>query len=369
LGFFGGDWPNYSPLRKLGAVGTALLQGEVVMSESNAGAGIEQLQRDLASLVEELSRVVVGQREAVEGVVRALVVGGHVLLEGVPGLGKTVLVEASADAIRLTFQRIQFTPDLMPADLLGTYVVMESAQGRRTFEFQKGPIFAHLILADQLNRGLPKTQSALLEAMEGGKISVADETLQLPRPFFVMATQNPLEMEGTYPLPEPQLDRFLMKLIVRPPSEDELEQILARTTDGEPPRPRAVLDTARLLELRRTVDSVRVDDATRRQAVAMIAATHPDHPRAPRSVRRFVRYGASPRGAQSLIRTAKAAAASAGRATVGAADLAEVALPVLRHRLLLSDEGLAEDVSPDRLVDEIVAEVLGIGANASSRRG
>jgi len=320
---------------------------------------VSDFQRDLDTLRGELTRVIVGQTDAVEAALTAVVVGGHLLIEGPPGLGKTTLVETLAEALQLTSQRVPFTPDLTPADLLGTYVVMESAAGRRTFEFQKGPIFSHLVLADHINRGLPKTQSALLEAMEGEEISVATEDFSLPQPFFVLATQNPLEMEGTYPLPEPQLDRFLLKVRVAPPSEEELEEILERTTDEPPPPTRAVLDGARILEMRAVAAGVPISSELRRAAVTCVAATHPGHDRAPEAVRRFVRYGASPRGAQALVRCAKAAAAAAGREAVERADLLAVCHEAIRHRLILNYEGQAEGVDPDTLITAIAEDVLG----------
>ncbi len=316
---------------------------------------LTDFRRDLDALEQEIHKVVVGQNEVIEGVVAAVAVGGHVLIEGVPGLGKTVLVDTLADALQLSFHRIQFTPDLMPADLLGTHVVMENAQGRRTFEFQKGPLFSHLILADHINRGLPKTQSALLEAMESGEVTVSNESFELPQPFFLMATQNPMDMEGAFPLPEPELDRFLLKLRSAPPTEDELEQILQRTTEGEPISARKVLDGKRLLELRELVRKAPVEAEARRRAVALCAATQPDSPRAPEEVRRFVRYGASPRGAQALVLAAKVRAIRAGRFGATADDVQAVARPALRHRLLLSYEGQAEGIDPDRLIDAVLA--------------
>jgi MoxR-like ATPase len=319
-------------------------------------------QEDFDTLRREIAKVVVGNADVIEGVLIAAVAGGHVLLEGVPGLGKTLLVETLADVVRLTFQRIQFTPDLMPSDLIGTYVVMENAQGRRVFDFQQGPIFANLILADQINRGVPKTQAALLQAMEGESISVAHETFKLPQPFFVMATQNPLEMEGTFPLPEPEIDRFLLKLVVAPPTCEQIEEIVERTTQAEPAEIRVITDGQRLLEMRKIARAVSLPAPLRHWAVGLVAATQPDSPQAPEMVRRCVRYGSSPRGAQALVMAAKVRAAAAGRADVSQADLGASLHAALRHRIMLNFEGLAENVAPDRLIDDILAAAGGAKA-------
>jgi len=311
--------------------------------------------KDFDSLRREIGKVVVGRKELFDGVLTAAIIGGHLLIEGVPGIGKTLLARTLADALDLSFQRIQFTPDLMPSDLLGTYVVMETPQGRRTFEFQKGPIFANLILADQINRGTPRTQSALLEAMEGREITVARESFPLPQPFFVVATQNPLDTEGVFPLPEPEIDRFLLKIVVSQPTEAEIEQILDRTTEGEPPSIRSVVDGQRLLEMRSIAKSVPMDGQLRQWIISMTAATHPGHPRSPDMVRRYVRYGASPRGAQAVVMAAKVHAASEGQAGVSEADVRAVLPSALRHRFILNFEGQAENVSTDRLIEEIVS--------------
>ena len=315
---------------------------------------LAHFQEDFDALRREIAKVVVGQAEAIDAVLTATVAGGHVLVEGVPGLGKTVLVQTLADVLDLSFNRIQFTPDVMPSDLLGTYVIMETAQGRRTFEFQKGPIFAHFILADQINRGMPKTQSALLQAMEGDAINVAQEVFHLPQPFFVMATQNPLDMEGTFPLPEPEIDRFFFKVSVAAPTCEEIETILERTTQFEPAETRAIVDGKRLLEMRQLARSGYLDAGLRRWAAHVVAATHPGFAQAPELVRRYVRYGASPRGAQALVLGAKVRAAAAGRSAVAKEDLVAVAGSALRHRILLNFEGQAENIPTDRLIEAIL---------------
>jgi MoxR-like ATPase len=309
------------------------------------------------ALRQEIAKLIVGQTEAIDAALTTLVAGGHLLIEGPPGLGKTVLARALAGAVGLSFQRIQFTPDLMPTDLLGTYVVMETPQGRRTFEFQKGPIFANLVLADQINRGTPKTQSALLEAMEGQEITVARESFQLPQPFLVVATQNPVEMEGTFPLPEPELDRFLLKVLVAPPTPEEMEQILDRTTETAPPVVRAAADGKRLLDMRAVARAVPIDANLRRRIIRLVAATHPDHADAPEPVRRFVRYGASPRGAQAVIAAAKVRAAASARTAVADADVLAVVPAAIRHRLILNFEGQTEAVAPDRLIESVLEAI------------
>jgi MoxR-like ATPase len=315
---------------------------------------LDRFREDFDALEREIGKVMVGQEDVIEGVLAAVIAGGHVLLEGLPGLGKTVLVRSLADVVDLSFQRIQCTPDLMPADIIGTYVIMETPQGRRTFEFQKGPLFANIVLADQINRTTPKTQASLLEAMDEEAITVSTETFDLPQPYFVIATQNPLEMEGTYPLPEAQIDRFLFKLVVRPPSVAQIEQILDRTTEEEQPVTKTVVDGARLLEMGELVRKVPVVADVRRFGISLVAATHPDSELAPESVRRYVRYGASPRGAQALVLGAKTRAILDGRYNVSAADFRAVAPAALRHRVILNYEGQAESVEPDTVIQSIL---------------
>ena len=266
---------------------------------------LEAFRKDFDALRREVGKVIVGQDDIVEGVLTALVAGGHVLLEGVPGLGKTLLVRTLAEALHLKFQRIQFTPDLMPADMIGTNVVMENEEGRRKFEFQQGPIFANLVLADEINRATPKTQSALLEAMQERSVTVAGKTHILERPFFVLATQNPLEMEGTYPLPEAQLDRFFFKLLVRFPTALELESILDRTTESRDPHAEPIFDGKRIGELSKLARQIPISDELRRYGIAIVLATHPEHEGATEMTKRYVSYGSSPRGAQAIILAAK----------------------------------------------------------------
>ena len=311
-------------------------------------------QEDFSSLRHELAKVVVGQADVIEEVLIAAVAGGHVLIEGVPGLGKTRLAQTLADVLQLRFSRIQFTPDLTPSDLLGTFVVMETAAGRRTFEFQQGPIFSNLVLADQINRGLPKTQSALLQAMEGEEISVSTETFHLPQPFFVVGTQNPLEMEGTFPLPEPEIDRFFFKLVMKAPSIEELDAILERTTGSAAAELITVVDGKRLLEMRQIAAKVVLAAPARRWVASLVAATHPSFPQATDDVKRYVRYGASPRAAQAMVVAAKVHAAANGRTEVSREDFIATIAPALRHRILLNFEGQAENVRPESLIDSIL---------------
>jgi MoxR-like ATPase len=321
---------------------------------SRQEAELERFRADFDALRREIGKRVVGQAEAVESVLTAMLVGGHVLLESPPGLGKTLLARTLADVVDLTFRRIQCTPDLMPADVIGTYVIMESPQGRRTFEFQKGPLFANLVLADQLNRTTPKTQSALLEAMEEDAITVSTESFPLPRPYLVVATQNPWEMEGTFPLAEAQIDRFLLKAVLKPPSPDELKEILGRTTEPPQIRPRKIVDGRRILEMADLVRRVAMSGQLSQWVVSVIAASQPEEASAPEPVRRFVRHGASPRGAQAMVLAAKVRAILAGRDEVAMEDLRAAAYPALRHRVILNFEGVAERVSPDALVDSIL---------------
>jgi MoxR-like ATPase len=302
----------------------------------------------------EVAKVIVGQREVVDTVLRALFAGGNVLLEGVPGLGKTMLVRTLSDALHLEFARIQFTPDLMPADVVGTMVVTETPEGRRSLVFQKGPIFANLVLADEVNRATPKTQSALLEAMQEHSVTVAGTTHHLAQPFLVIATQNPIDMEGTYPLPEAQLDRFLVKVIVPVTPREDLNEVIARTTRGEQPRAARVMEGAEVVAWRRFVREVALAPHVADYASRLVLATHPGSETSPEIVKRYVRFGSSPRGAQALVLLAKVRALLEGRYNVAFRDVALEAPAVLRHRMIRNFEAEADHVEPDAIVAEVV---------------
>ena len=304
------------------------------------------------SLEDELRKLIVGQQDLLRGTVIALLAGGHVLMEGVPGLGKTVLVRSLGQALTLSFSRIQFTPDLMPADIVGTNVIRES-EGRRDFHYQAGPIFANLVLADEVNRATPKTQSALLEAMQERTVTVGTETRKLPEPFFVLATQNPIELEGTYPLPEAQLDRFFFKLLVPFPSQDELLEIARRTTGVSVPQLHAVADGESILAAQHIAREVPIADHVLTYAGRLIGATHPDRTELD-TVKKYVRFGASPRGLQTLVLAGKVRALLEGRYNVAFDDLNALMLPALRHRIFLQFEAEADGVTSDRILTEIL---------------
>ncbi len=301
----------------------------------------------------EIAKAVVGHTEIVDGVVTCLFAGGHALLEGVPGLGKTLLIRSLSEALQLRFNRIQFTPDLMPADVTGTTIVVEGESGR-DFQFRKGPIFSQIVLADEINRATPKTQSSLLEAMQERSVTVGGTTHELERPFFVMATQNPIEQEGTYPLPEAQLDRFFFKLEVGYSSREELAEILDRTTTGFEAEIEPVIDGPRIRAHQGLVRRVGIEDSIRDYAVRMVLSTHPQGQFATPTVNRFLRFGASPRAAQTLVLAGKVRALLDGRNHVGVEDVRSVAVPALRHRCLLNFEGEAEDVSTEEVIRNIV---------------
>ena len=305
----------------------------------------------------EVEKVIVGHREIINHVLVGMFAGGHVLLEGVPGLGKTLLVKTLSESLELSFARIQFTPDLMPADIIGTNMIVEDAEGRKRFQFQPGPIFAHVVLADEINRATPKTQSALLEGMQEASVTVGGASRPLPAPFFVLATQNPIEMEGTYPLPEAQLDRFLLKLRVRYPAIEELNAIIDRTTHARPVAVERVMSGAKVLAFRELIREVPVASHVRDFASGIVMATHPQAGDAPEVSRRFVRYGSSPRGAQALILGGKVRALSEGRYNVSVDDVKALAAPALRHRVILNFEGEAEGVDVDNLIAQIIESV------------
>jgi MoxR-like ATPase len=304
----------------------------------------------------EVGRVIVGQRELVRQTLTGLLANSHVLLEGVPGLGKTMLVRTIGDVIDCTFNRIQFTPDLMPADITGTNILVEEG-GARVFRFQPGPIFANLVLADEINRATPKTQSSLLEAMQEQQVTVARQRYRLDPPFFVLATQNPLEMEGTYPLPEAQLDRFMFKVMVPFPSEEDLIAIMDRTTGAEVAEAGKVATAHEIVEMQHLARAVPIAPHVTAYAVSVLAATHPDQPRAPELVREYVRYGASPRGAQALVTAGKIFALLDGRFNVSVDDIRSAALPSLRHRIILNFEGEAEGITTEATIRAILDSV------------
>ncbi len=305
----------------------------------------------------EIGKVIVGHDEIVHGVLTCLFVGGHALLEGVPGLGKTLLIRTLSDAISLDFNRIQFTPDLMPADILGTNVVMEGADGRRQFEFQRGPIFSQIVLADEINRATPKTQSALLEAMQEHSVTIGGVIHKLKEPFFVMATQNPIEQEGTYPLPEAQLDRFLFKLVVGYSTREELTIVLDRTTRGEKPKANKVIDGDTLIRMQNLVREIIIAPHVQDYAIRMALATHPEGPFATDITNQYIRWGASPRGAQTLVLAAKVRALLDGRYNVSFEDIRRVYLPAMRHRVLLNFEAQAENISTDDVLLKVLDAV------------
>ncbi len=327
-------------------------QAEVKPGE--VAALVQAFQADVQRLLGEIGQVIVGHEEIVRGAVMSLLAGGHALLEGVPGLGKTMLVKTIAEALDLNFSRVQFTPDLMPADILGTNMIVEDERGSKYFDFQRGAIFANIVLADEINRATPKTQSALLEAMQEQRVTVAKQTFVLEPPFFVLATQNPLEMEGTYPLPEAQLDRFFMKLKVEFPTREHLHTILDRTTAADNPHAKKIVTRERILEMKELVRRVPVSRPVQDFAVRVLEATHPESASATPASKKYVRFGASPRGAQSILLGAKISALMSGRFAVACDDIRKVATACLRHRIILNFEGEAEGVSTDQIVAEIL---------------
>jgi len=334
--------------------GSASTEGQKAVQP--LGHQAELLAEKMGEVRREISKAIVGQGEVVDGVLTALLAGGHVMLEGAPGLGKTMLVRTLAQAVALKYSRIQFTPDLMPADVIGTSVVQEGGEGRKSLGFQPGPIFANLLLADEINRATPKTQSALLEAMQEKQVTVAHTSHQLEEPFFVMATQNPLEMEGTYPLPEAQLDRFLFKLRVPYPGRDDLHDILDRTTQGTPAVVQPVINGAQILEMRQVVRTVPVAPHVQEYVVKLTLATHPEA-RENVLASKYIRYGSSPRGAQTLILGGKVRALLDGRYNVSLEDIRALMLPALRHRIILNFEAQADGRTTDDLLQEIAGKL------------
>ena len=328
-----------------------------MMTESTVDQHIDLFRERFVRITKEVGRRIVGHEDIVTATVTSLLAGGHVLLEGIPGVGKTSLVHTLADVMHLKFSRIQFTPDLMPADIVGTNMVQEHAHGGMFFEFQPGPVFANVVLADEINRATPKTQSALLEAMQDMSVSVGRTTYKLEQPFLVLATQNPLEMEGTYPLPEAQLDRFFFKLKVMYPPEAAMHQILERTTQAGTDEVTRGVDGPEILEMRQVARSVPIAKPVQGYAIRLTLGSHPESPYATPLVKRYVRYGASPRAAQALVLAGKIHALTRGNAFVSVEDIRAVAMPALRHRLLLNFEGEAEQVNADTIVTELLSHV------------
>src|SRR5215210_6390042 len=329
---------------------------QAVVDEGRIELSPEEFADRARAIETEIKSVIVGQDQLVRQTLICLIANAHALLEGVPGLGKTMLVRTIADVIDCSFNRIQFTPDLMPADIVGTNVLVEQ-DGQRQFRFQPGPVFSNLLLADEINRATPKTQSALLEAMQEQQVSVARERHRLEPPFIVLATQNPIEYEGTYPLPEAQLDRFMFKLWVPFPSEEDLVSIMERTTGAHEPTAGKAADAAQVVAMQRLARSVPIAPHVTAYAVSILAATHPDAPRAPELVREYVRYGGSPRGAQALVMAGKIFALLDGRFNVSVEDIRAAALPSLRHRIILNFEGEAEGITTEAVVRSILDSV------------
>ncbi len=315
---------------------------------------VEQFQAKIQTLRSEIGRMIVGQKEVIDAVILCLLADGQVLLEGVPGLGKTMLVRTLSEAIACKFSRVQFTPDMMPSDILGTNMIVEDERGNKSFEFQKGPVFTNILLADEINRATPKTQAALLEAMQEKSVTVGNTTYRLEAPFFVMATQNPVEQEGTYPLPEAQLDRFLFKINVPFPTKDELHEILKRTTAGKSPKVEPVMSKEEILSLRALASEVPIAEHVEDYALKLVLGTHPELDGCTKMVKQYVRFGSSPRGAQATIKAAKIHAIFEGRFNVSNDDIRFAAIPALRHRTILNFEGEAENISTDDILKDLI---------------
>jgi len=317
----------------------------------------EDFRKTFEAVREQLAAVIVGHEAVIEQVTVTLFAGGHALLEGVPGLGKTLLVRTLAELLDTTFSRIQFTPDLMPADIIGTNIVVDDEGGGKRFEFQRGPVFGNIILADEVNRATPKTQSALLEAMQEHRVTVSRTNYKLPQPFFVLATQNPIEMEGTYPLPEAQLDRFLLKIDVLSPELDQLVEIINRTTGSAMPAVKQVADGEQVRRLRERVRAVPISDQVKAFAARLVLGTNPSGETASPLAKKYLRYGSSPRGAQAMVLAGKVYALAEGRVSVGFDDVRKAARPSLRHRVILNFEGEADGVSQDKIIEDVLEHV------------
>jgi MoxR-like ATPase len=330
---------------------------------------VAQFGQEFQQVRAEIAKAIVGHQDVVDGLLTCLLCGGHALLEGVPGLGKTLLVKSVGAALHLQFSRIQFTPDLMPADIIGTRVVLQDEAEKRYFEFQRGPVFSNIVLADEINRATPKTQSALLEAMQEQTVTVAGEEHRLSLPFLVLATQNPLEMDGTYPLPEAQLDRFFLKLQVNFPSFEDLSEIVDRTTQQHDPVPQPVLTAEKILQAQHFVREVPIASHVKDYAIRMVLATHPESPQASEMVKQYIRYGSSPRGVQSLVLAGKVRALFDARFNVSFDDIRSVALACLRHRLILNFEGEAEGIETEALINDITQNLPEQTTHAASLAG
>jgi MoxR-like ATPase len=320
-------------------------------------AQVQQFRDAYQQVYQEIGKAIVGHADIVHGVLTCLFVGGHVLLEGVPGLGKTMLIRTLSQVLDLQFSRVQFTPDLMPSDIMGTNIIDEGADGKRVFTFQPGPLFAQIVLADEINRATPKTQSALLEAMQEHSVTIGGTIHRLEEPFFVMATQNPIEQEGTYPLPEAQLDRFFFKLVVNYSTREEMATILDRTTKGDWPTPNKVMDGPAIREWQKLIRKLFIAPQVQDYAIRLVLATHPGGPFASTQANKYIRCGASPRGAQAIVLAAKVRAMLQGRFNVSFDDVRSVALPALRHRVLLNFEAQAENISTDTVLKEILGDL------------
>lgn len=325
--------------------------------QDSPNLNIDEFRNVANKINNEIQRIMVGQEQLIHDLLVALLAGGNVLLEGVPGLGKTLLIRTLARSIDCGFSRIQFTPDLMPADIIGTTILTETEEGHRGFRFERGPIFSNLILSDEINRAAPRTQSALLEAMQENHVTVAGVTYPLPQPFFVLATQNPIEMEGTYPLPEAQMDRFLYKIDVLSPNESELIEIAKRTTGVEIPEIDIVTSGNNIIEMQNIAKDVPVEERVYKYAAQIIRATHMDDPLAPKIIQRNLRLGISPRGIQAIIRTSKVEALLDNRKAVSIDDIRKVSYPALRHRMILNYEAQAEGIPSDSIIEEVLASV------------